>query len=73
MCDQLSSDDKTFKLRVQTDEKWFYIRSGRHRVKRLPKAPFEEKTVELFYQRKERNRRNVEKVSDVHYHVICKC
>jgi len=66
MCEQLSSDyDKSFKLRVHTDEKWFYIRSGRQRVKRLPKAPFEEETVELFYRRKERNRRNVEKVRDV--------
>ena len=73
MCEQLISDDESFKLRVHTDEKWFYIRSGRQRVKRLPKAPFEEETVELFYRRKERNRRNVEKVSDVHYHVICKC
>ena len=65
MCEQLISDDESFKLRVHTDEKWFYIRSGRQRVKRLPKAPFEEETVELFYRRKERNRRNVEKVRDV--------
>ena len=63
MIHQLSESDDSFKLRVHTDEKWFYIRSGRQRVKRLPKASFEDENVESFYRRKERSRRHVEKVS----------
>ena len=65
MLQQLDEDDKKFMVRIHTDEKWFYIRSGRQRVKRLPKAWFEDETVEAFYRRRERSRRNVEKVSTV--------
>ena len=65
MLQQLDEDDKKFMVRTHTDEKWFYICSGRQRVKRLPKAWFEDETVEAFYRRRERSRRNVEKVSTV--------
>jgi len=50
MLQQLDEDDKKFMVRIHTDEKWFYIRSGRQRVKRLPKAWFEDETVEAFFE-----------------------
>ena len=63
MLQQLNESDDNFKVRVHTDEKWFYIRSGRQRIKRLPKASFEDDNVVSFYRRRERSRRHVEKVS----------